>query len=109
MFLNIIAFVMHYYQLIGYYPIIIDYGFSFSEDVIGGPLLTGIHHNNKGYMNHQYDEVYRFKTMLTRLSYSGYQFGLDKKEAFQSLIFDKLISKLPIDKQQGGMKQKIFL
>ncbi len=24
----------------GYYPIIIDYGFSFSEDLIGGPLLT---------------------------------------------------------------------
>ncbi len=44
----------------GYYPIIIDYGFSFSEDLIGGPLLTGIHHNNKGYMNHQYGRIYRF-------------------------------------------------
>ncbi len=52
-------------------------------------------------MNHQYDEFTDFKTMLTRLSYSGYQFGLDKKDAFQSLIFDKLISKLPIDKQTG--------
>ncbi len=90
----------------GYYPIIIDYGFSFSEDLIGGPLLTGIHHNNKGYMNHQYDEFTDFKTMLTRLSYSGYQFGLDKKDAFQSLIFDKLISKLPIDKQTGWDETK---
>ncbi len=47
--------------------------------------------------------------MLTRLSYSGYQFGLDKKDAFQSLIFDKLISKLPIDKQTGWDETKIFL
>ncbi len=46
------------------------------------------------------------KTMLTRLSYSGYQFGLDKKDAFQSLIFDKLISKLPIDKQTGWDETK---
>ncbi len=57
-------------------------------------------------MNHQYDEFTDFKTMLTRLSYSGYQFGLDKKDAFQSLIFDKLISKLPIDKQTGWDETK---
>ncbi len=54
--LNLIAFVMHYYQLMVIIQSLLIYGFSFSEDLIGGPLLTGNHHNHKGYMNHQYDE-----------------------------------------------------
>jgi hypothetical protein len=85
----------------GYYPTIIDYGFSFSKDLIGGPLLTGIHHNNKGYMNHQYDEFTDFKTMLVRLAYSEYQFGLNDKDDFQNIVRKELLNRLPIDRQTG--------
>ncbi len=60
---------MHYYQLMVIIQSLVIMVFLF-RDLIGGPLLTGIHHNNKGYMNHQYDEFTDFKTMLTRLSYS---------------------------------------
>jgi hypothetical protein len=89
----------------GYYPVIIDYGFSFSKDLVGGPLLTGIHHNNKGYMNHQYDELTDFKTMLVRLAYSGYKFGDtrsdNKDETFQTIVEKEFLKKLPIDRQTG--------
>jgi hypothetical protein len=86
----------------GYYPVIIDYGFSFTKDLLGGPLLTGIHHNNKGYMNHQYDELTDFKTLLVRLADSKYQFGIeDEKDKFQNLIKNELLKKLPIDKETG--------
>lgn len=86
----------------GYYPIIIDYGFSFCKDIIGGPLLTGIHHNNKGYINHQYDELTDFKTMLVRLASTEYNFDKSNRSAeFKKIIEKELLQKLPIDKQTG--------
>jgi hypothetical protein len=89
----------------GYYPVIIDYGFSFSKNLLGGPLLTGIHHNNKGYMNHQYDELTDFKTMLVRLAYSNYKFGTEDSD-FQELMKKELLKKLPIDRQTGWDETK---
>ena len=81
----------------GYYPTIIDYGFSFTKDLNNGPLFTGIHHNNKGYMNYTYDEFTDFKTVLTRLVYCGYV----KDRYYLEKIKSEIIRKLPIDRETG--------
>lgn len=85
----------------GVFPVVIDYGFSFTEDLNGGPLYTGIHHNNKGYMNYRFDEFTDIKTIFTRLTYNGYTFGREDSGDFRDYVQKELIKKLPIDYQTG--------
>lgn len=86
----------------GYYPTIIDYGFSFTNDLNNGPLFTGIHHNNKGYMNYTYDEFTDFKTILTRLVHYGYV----KDKYYLNKLKSRLIHKLSIDRETGWDKNQ---
>ncbi|GHV54507.1 hypothetical protein AGMMS49579_15220 [Spirochaetia bacterium] len=80
----------------GYYPSIIDYGYSYTKDLINRPLLTGIYHDNKGYINYMYDEFTDFKTLTTKLLYINY-INDDK-------IRNNFINKLPIKKNTGWDK-----
>lgn len=86
----------------GYYPTIIDYGFSFTNDLNNGPLFTGIHHNNKGYMNYTYDEFTDFKTILTRLVHCGYV----KDKYYLDKLKRQFIHKLSIDRETGWDKNQ---
>lgn len=94
----------------GYFPTIIDYGFSYTKDLLDRNLYIGIHHNNKGYMTYCYDEFTDFKGILTRLYYSRYKFKDDKNLSFNAFKtkVNATLFKLPIDKQTGwdNVKEK---
>lgn len=88
----------------GHFPVIIDYGFSFTDHLNNGPLYTGIHHNNKGYLNYTFDEFTDFKTMLVRLAHSKYNFNGNNSgdgDAFRRLVRKQIVERLPIDRQTG--------
>lgn len=52
----------------GYYPIIIDYGFSYIEDMNDGPLWTSLAHTDVGFMSDRFDWVADPKLFLMSVS-----------------------------------------
>ena len=52
----------------GYYPVVIDYGFSYIEDLNDGPLLTSLAHTDVGFMSDRFDWVADPKLFLISVS-----------------------------------------
>ncbi len=59
-------------------------------------------------MNHQYDEFTDFKTMLTKIILQWLSVWFRQKRCISKFNIDKLISKLPIDKQTGWDENKRY-
>lgn len=92
----------------GYYPVIIDYGFSYTKHLMNKNLYIGIHQDNKGYISHRFDKFTDFKTMLVRLNYSGYKFKDDNnhtRKMFNQDVY-RIFKNIPIDHQTGWDKIK---
>ena len=53
---------------LGYYSVIIDYGFSYISDMNDGPLLTSMAHTDVGFMSDRYDWVADPKLFLVTVS-----------------------------------------
>lgn len=52
----------------GYYPVIIDFGFSYIEDLNSGPLWSTLAHTNVGFMSDRFDWVADPKLFLVTVS-----------------------------------------
>ena len=52
----------------GYYPVIIDFGFSYIEDMDDSPLWTSLAHTNAGFMSDRFDWVADPKLFLVTVS-----------------------------------------
>ena len=80
---------------LGYYPIIIDYGFSYIENMNGGPLWTSLAHTNVGFMSDRFDPIADPKLFLVTVSYEI----KSKRNTKKSKIFKRLIRDIfkPLD------------
>lgn len=52
----------------GYYPVIIDFGFSYSEDLDNGPLWPSLGHTEVGFMSSEFDPIADPKLFLVTVS-----------------------------------------
>ena len=80
---------------LGYYPIIIDYGFSYIENMDNGPLWTSLAHTNVGFMSDRFDPIADPKLFLITVSHEI----KNKRNTKKSKEFKHLIRKLfrPLD------------
>lgn len=87
----------------GFYPCFIDFGFAYTKEMNGLPIYSGIHHDNNGYINFDFDHFTDFKTLLVRLSGYNYNFGKgsDVNTDYKRKIEQSLIQKLPINSNTG--------
>lgn len=53
---------------LGYYPVIIDFGFSYIEDLDDGPLFPSLGHTDSGFMSDRFDWVADPKLFLVSVS-----------------------------------------
>jgi len=52
----------------GYYPTIIDFGFSYSDELQGKPVMSPLIHTNVGFMSNQFDQISDIKLLLVTIS-----------------------------------------
>ena len=52
----------------GYCPVIIDFGFSYSGVLKGGPIYSSLAHTDVGFMTNQYDSISDVKLLLVSIS-----------------------------------------
>ena len=80
---------------LGYYPIIIDYGFSYIENMDNNPLWTSLAHTNVGFMSDRFDPIADPKLFLVTVAYEI----KSKKHSRKSRTFKTLVKKLfkPLD------------
>jgi len=52
----------------GYYPVIIDYGFSYSSDLQDEYLYSSMNHTHVGFNSYRFDEISDFKLFLISIS-----------------------------------------
>jgi len=80
---------------LGYYPVIIDYGFSYIENMDNGPLWTSLAHTNVGFMCDRFDPIADPKLFLVTVSYEI----KNKRNSKKSKLFRKIIREMfkPLD------------
>ena len=52
----------------GYYPVIIDFGFSYIKNMDNNPLWASLAHTEVGFMTNQYDPIADPKLLLVTMS-----------------------------------------
>ena len=52
----------------GYYPVIIDFGFSYSDSIKGQPIYSSLAHTDVGFMTNQFDTISDPKLLLVSIS-----------------------------------------
>jgi hypothetical protein len=72
---------------LGYYPIIIDYGFSYIENMDNGPLWASLAHTNVGFMCDRFDPIADPKLFLVTVSFEI----KNKRNSKKSKLFRKII------------------
>ena len=85
----------------GYYPIIIDFGFSYIEDMEGDPLWTSLAHTNVGFMSDRFDWVADPKLFLVTIAYEIKTKRSSKLSRKFNTIIKNIFSKLKIDWEAG--------
>jgi hypothetical protein len=53
----------------GYFPVLFDYGFAYSQGLEGTSYTNSLFFTNKGYTPFMFDEINDFKTLMVRLAY----------------------------------------
>jgi hypothetical protein len=86
---------------VGYYPIIIDFGFSFVNSMNGGCLWPSMSFTEIGYTSDRFDPISDFKLFLVSIARDI----KDKRKGDFSRLFKKIVKKifgrLPIDWKSG--------
>lgn len=71
----------------GYYPMIIDFGFSYNEECANKPFYGTLAHTNVGFMSSHYDQHADHKLFLTSVSYEMKKYKKsDISNKFRSLV-----------------------
>ena len=85
----------------GKYPVIIDYGFSYTQDLENKPLYPSMGHTNIGFTCDRFDPVADAKLLLNTTSseITTYRRGRDSK-TYKNIV-NNLFSKLDIDVESG--------
>lgn len=85
----------------GAYPIIIDYGFSYSNGMNGGYLWASLNHTDAGFISDRFDPVADPKLFLVTVSDEIHTSKKNKKSKILSNISKNLYSNLNIDWETG--------
>ena len=86
---------------LGYYPVIIDFGFSFISDMNDGPLWPSLAHTNVGFMSDRFDWVADPKLFLVTVSDEIKQKRRTTKSKKLRKIVRHIFSPLNIDWESG--------
>ncbi len=85
----------------GHYPVIIDFGFSYIEDMEDGPLWTTLGHTNAGFMSDRFDCMADPKIFLTTVSSEINSKRKTQKSRLLRRIVKNLFMPLKIDWDTG--------
>jgi hypothetical protein len=85
----------------GYYPIIIDFGFSFIENMNNNPLWTSLAHTDVGFMSDRFDSIADPKLFLITVSDEIKNRRLTKKSKCLRRVVKNIFNPLKIDDDSG--------
>jgi hypothetical protein len=85
----------------GHYPVIIDFGFSYIDDLTDGPAWPSMAHTNVGFMSDRYDPIADPKLFLVTVATEMKQMRNNKKSAKFRRIIKNIFGKLKIDWDSG--------
>lgn len=93
----------------GYYPVIIDFGFSYIGDMEKNPLYGVLAHTKIGFTSDRYDEIADHKLFLNSVSneFELYRQKTQNIEIFGKIV-DKLYEPLTIDRGSGWDENPSF-
>lgn len=86
---------------LGYYPTIIDFGFSYISDMDDGPLWTSLSHTDVGFMSDRFDWVADPKLFLVSVSHEMRQKRKTKKSKIFRNVVKNIFAPLTIDFECG--------
>lgn len=90
----------------GYYPVIIDFGFSYISDMDDGPLWTSLAHTDVGFMSDRFDWVADPKLFLVTVSGEMKEKRNTRKAKRLRRVVKNLFFPLDIDWQSGWDDEK---
>lgn len=85
----------------GCYPVIIDYGFSYTGDMNGEPLWPTLNHTEVGFLSDRFDPIADPKLFLVTVSDEIHESKKSKKSRRLKNITKNIYAKLPIDWDSG--------
>ena len=85
----------------GYYPVIIDFGFSYIENMEDNPLWCSLAHTDVGFMSDRFDWVADPKLFLVSVLYEISKNRINKNSKKFNRIVKNLFSNLKIDWDSG--------
>lgn len=86
---------------LGHYPVIIDYGFSYINDMQDGPLFPTLGHTASGFTSDRFDEFVDPKLFLATVSYEIKNMRKSKKSKVFRRIVKNMFGKLNISLDSG--------
>ena len=86
---------------LGHYPVIIDFGFSYIENLENNPLWPSMCHTDVGFMSNQFDPIADPKLFLVAVSNDIKEHRKTKKSKILRKIVHNLFDKLDIDWEAG--------
>jgi hypothetical protein len=88
----------------GHYPVIIDFGFSYTEDLNDGPAWPSMAHTDVGFMSDRFDPIADPKLFLVTLSSEMKKMRNNKKSTKFRKIVKNIFGRLNIDWEAGWDK-----
>ena len=85
----------------GHYPVIIDFGFSYIEDLDDGPAWPSMAHTDVGFMSDRFDPIADPKLFLVTVATEMRQMRNNKKSNKFRRIVKNMFGKLKIDWESG--------
>ena len=85
----------------GHYPVIIDYGFSYIENMDDGPLWPTLSHSSSGFLSDRFDPVVDPKLFLVTVADEIHTARNTKKSKVLKKIVKKIFKPLTIDWDTG--------
>jgi hypothetical protein len=85
----------------GHYPVIIDFGFSYIEDLEDGPAWPSMGHTDVGFMSDRFDPIADPKLFLVTVAKEMRQARNNKKSNKFRTIVKNMFGKLKIDWESG--------
>lgn len=90
----------------GYYPLVIDFGFSFNDNNEGSPIFSPLAHTNIGFVSSNYDQHSDPKLFLTSVSHEMKKYKKSEiSETFRNIV-KNLYGKCNVDLDCGWDKRE---
>lgn len=85
----------------GYYPVIIDFGFAYSQSLENSPLWPSLGHTSYGFMSHHFDSIADLKLLLVTVADEIHDKRKTKRTRKLKNISKNIFSPLKLDWDSG--------